>query len=101
MGPSLRSFSIRVVSLVALFVLCGCVPPPKKAAPTASRREHRQLPVHSNKTSDHELSTAEKEQLFRDFERWRAANRQIELGAVPASQLVPEDDDPEKPAEWR
>jgi len=47
------------------------------------------------------LSDAEKDKLFRGFERWLAAKRQVELRAAQQNQSAREVGDVEKPDKWR
>jgi hypothetical protein len=75
--------SLRI--MVVLLIVCGCVPPAKKAATTGTRNSHRQLTSPSDKSHDHELSDREEDRLFRDFERWRAARGEVEPGASPTA----------------
>jgi hypothetical protein len=67
---------IRIINIVGLLTACGCVPPSNKAARTALYTHH-QLTVRSSGTTQNELSEAEKDKLFRGFERWRAAKGQV------------------------
>jgi hypothetical protein len=77
-----HSLGIRIVSIVLLVLACGCVPPSKKATPTATRQVHHALIIRAVKGPDRALSDAEKDKLFRDFEQWNAA-KQAEPRAVP------------------
>ena len=95
------SLGIRLVNIVVLLTVCGCVPPLKRATPTATRHVHREHTIRSNRAADHELSDAEKDKLFRGFERWLAAKRQVELRAAQQNQSAREVGDAEKPDEWR
>jgi hypothetical protein len=74
---------IRIVPLMLLLFMCGCVPPLKKATPTTAGHVHHQLATRANKNPNRALGDAEKDKLFRDFERWRAA-AQAEPRASPS-----------------
>jgi hypothetical protein len=67
---------IRIINIVGLLTVCGCVPPLNKAART-TRYTHHELTIRSSRASQHELSDAEKDKLFRGFERWRVAKGQV------------------------
>jgi hypothetical protein len=67
---------IRIINIVGLLTVCGCVPPSNKAART-TRYTHHEPAIRSSGTTWHELSEAAKDKLFRDFERWRAAKGQV------------------------
>jgi hypothetical protein len=79
---------MRVSNVAILLIVCGCVPPAKKATTTGTRNSHRQVTIPSNRSTDHELSAAQKDRLFRDFERWRAAKQEVESRASPKADAA-------------
>jgi hypothetical protein len=83
-----HELSMRLANVVILLIVCGCVPPARKATTTGTRNSHRQLAIPSNRSTDHELSTAQKDRLFRDFERWRAAKQAAEPRASPTADTA-------------
>jgi hypothetical protein len=82
----LRSLSIRVISVVVLLMVSGCVPPPNRATRTTTPYRHHEPNIRPNRATQRELSDEEKDKLFRDFERWRAAKKQVGLQAVQQGQ---------------
>jgi hypothetical protein len=74
---------MRVFNIVILLVVCGCVPPAKKGIPIGMRHWHGQPAIPSSNGNSQNLSETEKDKLFRDFERWRAAKGQFGPGASP------------------
>jgi hypothetical protein len=80
-----------MVIVVLLSALCGCALPGKNVIRAKTDRSHHHSVVRA--TSHHDLSETEKNKLFEDFQRWRAAKGQAEPGA---SSLV-EFDQPLKP----
>jgi hypothetical protein len=79
---------MRIANVIVLLIVCGCVPPARKAATTGTRNSHHQLTVPSNRSADHELSDAQKDRLFRNFERWRAAKQEVESRASPTADTA-------------
>jgi hypothetical protein len=69
----------RVAIVVLLSAMCGCALPGKKVTRAKTDRSHHHSVVRA--TSHHELSETEKNKLFEDFQRWRAAKGQVEPGA--------------------
>lgn len=86
-----RSVGARVVIVVLVSALYGCALPGKKVTRAKTDRSHHHSVVPA--ASHHELSETEKNKLFEDFQRWRAAKGQAEPGA---SSLV-EFDQPLEP----
>jgi hypothetical protein len=82
-----RSLGIWVVNLFILSLMCGCVPPANKATQARTGRAHHHAATHSNSRAHRELTNAEKEALFQNFERWRAANRRIPDTALPIVEV--------------
>jgi hypothetical protein len=68
---------IRIINVVGLMTVCGCVPPVKKATQTTRRYAHHEPTIRSSEITQHELSEVEKDKLFRGFERWRAVEGQV------------------------
>jgi hypothetical protein len=67
---------VRAIDIVLLLTVCGCVLPPGRGTRTTTRYKHHEPATRSSGTAQHELSEAEKDKLFRGFERWRATNGQ-------------------------
>jgi hypothetical protein len=72
------SWGVRVVNIIVLLSVCACVPALRKSAPAATHHVGRTPTVTPRGTSDHDLSDAEKDMLFRGFLRWRATQRLVE-----------------------
>jgi hypothetical protein len=72
-----RSSIIRIINIVGLLAVCGCVPPLNKATQTTRRYAHYDPTIRSSGATQPELSEVEKEKLFRGFERWRAVKGQM------------------------
>ena len=86
-----QSARMRLVNVFVLLALCGCVPPPKKVSRTKVRHPHYQSVSQSPPRTIHqELSNAEKDKLFREFERWRAANTPSGLRSAQQDQSTRE-----------
>jgi hypothetical protein len=67
---------IMAIDIVLLLTVCGCVVPSNKGTRTTTRYKHHEPTIRSSATTQNELSDAEKDKLFRGFERWRVAKGQ-------------------------
>jgi hypothetical protein len=65
------------IDIVLLLTVCGCVLPSNRGTRTTTRYKHHDSTIRSSGTTQHELSDAEKDRLFRGFERWRVAKGQV------------------------
>jgi hypothetical protein len=79
---------IRIISVLCALTLCGCVPTAKKFTLAGTRHQHRPHAIRSATVAHRELSDAEKDQLFRGFQRWRAAQQQIEPEVSPMTEVA-------------
>jgi hypothetical protein len=93
-------------SAVAVLLVCGCSPQPKKAEATVPPREakappavHRARVVHKAKHADHQLSQAERDKIFKGFERWLADHPQERSGGTPPDLADRAAEAPERPVE--
>jgi hypothetical protein len=93
------TWGVRVVNITILLTMCACVAPLSKSAPAATHHVHRAPALASSRTTDHELSDAEKDTLFRGFLRWRAAQSRVGLRDAPQSQPSGDVGDAAKPNE--
>jgi hypothetical protein len=76
-GQSMGARAVIAVLLSAM--VCSCAFPVKKS--TRAKPDHFHHHSVVRVISHHELSETEKDKLFEDFQRWRAAQGQVEPGA--------------------